>query len=445
MTGRFLNSTRREFIAGTATLAAAGIAGMRPAFSAEVDWKRFSGSTLDVNLVTSARSETLLKHLDEFEELTGITVNAEATPEQEQLQRTETELGSGKPSFDVVHFSYHLQKRQLEKGGWLADISGFVQDSTLTDPALVEGDFVQAGLTFAKDSDGVLRSLPFSADYWILYWNKALFKAKGLAYPTTFEKLVSAAEALTDPSTNTFGFAARGLKNANVPVWTSLMLGYDRDAIDANGNLATDSPEAIEAAALYKRLMTTTAPPGVAGFDWAEARSAFAEGKVGMWLDGIRLAYPLENPGESRVVGQVGYGVMPKGPNAHATGTLGEGIGVTASSEKREAGYLFCQWAISPAMGARLLQSGAGVPFRKSILADQAVRTGVPMPGEWIDAIAGSGDISRPAFPVIIPLTEFRDTFGVALNNMITGGDPETELRGATEAFKTVLESSEKA
>jgi multiple sugar transport system substrate-binding protein len=135
---------------------------------------------------------------------------------------------------------------------------------------------------------------------------------------------------------------------------------------------------------------------------------------------------------------------MPKGPNAHAAGTFGEGIGVTAASEKKEAGYLFCQWAVSHAMGARLLQTDAGIPFRKSILGDQAVRSGVTMPGEWIDAVAASGDISRPALPVIIPVTEFRDTFGVALGSLIAGGDPATELKEATETFKPVLEQSER-
>lgn len=97
-------------------------------------------------------------------------------------------------------------------------------------------------------------------------------------------------------------------------------------------------------------------------------------------------------------------------------------------------------------MGARLLQAGAGVPFRKSVvLGDPKVREGVTMPGEWVDAAAGSGEISKLALPVIIPVTEFRDTFGVALTNLISGGDPAAELKKATEAFKPVLEKSEKA
>ncbi|MBW9113627.1 sugar ABC transporter substrate-binding protein [Rhizobium cauense] len=442
MPSSFLNPTRRGFLAGTAALGASGLIGIRPA-AAAVDWKRFAGTTLEVNLVKSPRSETLIKYLPEFEELTGIKVNAEATPEQQQRQKTTIELSSGKPSFDVVHMSYHVQKRQFEKGGWLADISGFLKDPSLTDPSLVESDFAEAGMTFAKDSDGVLRSLPFSVDYWIVYWNKALFEKKGLSYPTSFDELVSAAEALTDPSTNTYGFVARGLKNANTPVWTTLLLGYGSSPLGPDGKLRTNSDEAVEAAKLYQRLMTKAAPPGVSGFNWAEAQSAFLQGKIGMWLDGVGFAPPIENPEKSRVVGQVGYGIMPKGPKAQAAATTGDGLGVVAASQKKEAAYLFCQWAISHDMGARLLQAGAGVPFRQSVLEDQKVREGVKMPAAWLDAVAGSAKVSQLALPIIIPVTEFRDIYGVGLTNMIGGADPASELKTATTQFEPVLARSE--
>jgi multiple sugar transport system substrate-binding protein len=423
-------------------LGSAALISSRPA-SAAVDWKRFSGTTLDVNLVKSPRSETLVKYLSEFEALTGIKVNAEATPEQQQRQKTVIELSTGRPSFDVVHLSYHVQKRQFEKGNWLADISGFLKDPSLTDPTLREGDFADAGLLFAKDAQGVLRSLPFSVDYWILYWNKALFEKKGLSYPTNFEELVAAAEAITDPSSNTYGFVARGLKNANTPVWTSLMLGYGAAPINAEGKVDASSKEAVEAAKLYQRLMTKSAPPGVSGFNWAEAQSAFLQGRIGMWFDGVGFAPPIEDPQKSRVVGKTGYGVMPKGPAAQAAGTFGDGLGVVEASTKKEAAYLFCQWAISHDMGARLLQAGAGVPFRQSILTDPKVREGVKMPGEWLDAVAGSGKVSKLALPVVIPVTEFRDIYGVALTNMIGGADPEAELKKATAQFEPVLARSE--
>ncbi|MGO8666268.1 hypothetical protein ACC805_36890, partial [Rhizobium ruizarguesonis] len=69
----------------------------------------------------------------------------------------------------------------------------------------------------------------------------------------------------------TYGFVARCLKNANTPVWTSLLLGYGSSPLGPDGKLRTTSQEAIDAAKLYQRLMTKTAPPGFSGFNWAEA------------------------------------------------------------------------------------------------------------------------------------------------------------------------------
>src|SRR6478736_3969525 len=242
--------SRRSVLAGAAAAGAFGLSGL-PA-RAEVNWKKYAGTKLEVILAKGPRGDNLQKNIKEFTDLTGIQVESEQIPEQQQRQKAVIELASGKPSFDVVHMSYHVQKRQFEKGGWLADISGFLKDPSLTDPSLVESDFAEAGMTFAKDSEGKLRSLPFSVDYWIVYWNKELFEKKGLSYPATFEEMVSAAEALTDKSSNTYGFVARGLKNANVPVWTTLMLGYGTTPLGPDGKLRTTSDEAVEAAKLYQ-------------------------------------------------------------------------------------------------------------------------------------------------------------------------------------------------
>ncbi len=116
--------TRRQVLAGSAALGAAlgaGRAGVGPA-AAAVDWKRHAGTTLEVNLIKSPRGDTCQKYQKEFEELTGIKVNSEQTPEQQQRQKAVIELTSGRPSFDVIHISYHVQKRQFEKAGWLADL-----------------------------------------------------------------------------------------------------------------------------------------------------------------------------------------------------------------------------------------------------------------------------------------------------------------------------------
>lgn len=443
MPNETLHLSRRRFLAGTAAVTALALAGVRPSWAAGVDWKKHAGTTIEVNLTKNPRGELLRKYQAEFEALTGIKVNSEATPEQQQRQKAVIELTSGRPSFDVIHISFHAQKRQFEKAGWLADLSPFMADPALTDASLNEGDFAPAGLSYAKDGEGRIRALPFSVDYWIVYWNKELFEAKGLAYPETFDAMLAAAKALTDKEAGTSGFVARGMKNANTPVWTSLMLGFGQQAIGEDGTILADNDKGVEAAKLYQALMTETAPRGVTGFNWAECQSAFLQGKVGMWFDGVGFAAPLENPELSRVVGKVGYGVVPAGPAGRAAPTLGDGIAVTEASQNKEAAYLYCQWAVSKEMGARLFQAGAGVPFRTSIVEDAEVRKGVTMPAEWADAVAGSAKVSQIALPVVIPVTEFRDIYGVALTNLLGGADPATELKAATEQFKPILERSE--
>jgi len=164
-----------------------------------------------------------------------------------------------------------------------------------------------------------------------------------------------------------------------------------------------------------------------------------------MWIDGVGWAPPLENPNTSRIVGKIGYAVVPKGPGGQYSATYGDGIGVAQASPKKEAGYLYCQWAVSKIMGARLLQSGGGVPFRNSILNDETVRAGVKMPRAWLDSVIDSAKVSKLGLPVVVPVAEFRDILGAAITATLSGADPAAELKKATDQFRPILERSEKA
>jgi multiple sugar transport system substrate-binding protein len=62
-----------------------------------------------------------------------------------------------------------------------------------------------------------------------------------------------------------------------------------------------------------------------------------------------------------------------------------------------------------------------------------------------VDCMLGSVKIALPGLPIIVPVTEFRDTFGIALTNMINGADAATELKKATAEFQPVLDKSEKS
>src|SRR6266496_2849368 len=327
------NGARRRLVkagAATAALAALPGFGVRGAQAqGAFDWKRFKGEKIEVFLVKSPRGDQLTKYHKEFEDLTGIGVGSEMIPEQQQRQKAVIEFNSGNPSFDVIAISYHVQKRQFAKNNWLADLRPMMNDKALTDPNLDFNDFAKGGLNYAVEPDGRVNSMPFNLDPWVVYYNKEIFSAKSIAYPKTFAEMLDAAAKLNDPTKGVAGFVARGLKNANVPVWTSFLLGYGGGFADSNGKLMTDRPEAIEAAKMYQTLLGKYGPQGVAGFNWNESQSLFLQGKAAMWLDGIGFAQPLEDPTKSRIVGKVGYGVMPAGPKQRVSALFADGEGIS--------------------------------------------------------------------------------------------------------------------
>lgn len=420
----------------------AALAQGTPAAAGNFDWTRYAGAEIDVLLALSPRSDLLTQYQPEFEDLTGIKVNADVVPEQQQRQKQVIEFTSGNPSFDVTAVSWHVQKGLFGKGGFLLDLRDFLNDPTMTAPDYDFDDFSQAAIAFATQPDGRIDTIPYNIDYWILYWNKELFDQKGVAFPKTFDEMVAAAEALNDPANGIYGFVARGLKNANTPVWTSFMQGWDAVTVDDEGNLHTTDQPAVDAATLYQTLLANYAPPGVSGFNWNECQTTFSQGGAAMWFDGIGFATPLEDPSKSKVVGKVGYGLQPAGPVAQHSGTFGDGLGVSAGSDQQGAAWFYCQWATNKENQARILAAGAGAPARNSAYSNPEALANLKVPQEWVDTLVASGKIGLPSLPQIVPVTEFRDIFGIALTNMITGADPLTELQAATEQFQPILEAS---
>lgn len=442
------NQRRRLLQAGLGAAALGAVPGAGQ-FAAQAqgtfDWKKYKGEKIEVFHIKSPRGDLLTKYHKEFEDLTGITVGSEMIPEQQQRQKAVIEFNSGKPSFDVIAISYHVQKRLFGKNRWLEDVRPMMADKSLTDPNLDPGDFAKGGMNWAVQPDGRLDSLPFNIDPWVLYYNKEIFDAKNVSYPKNFAEIVETAAKLNDPAKGISGFVGRGLKNANVPVWSSFLLGYGGGFIDANGKLMTETAEAVNSAKMYQTLMAKSGPQGVAGFNWNESQSLFAQGKAAMWLDGIGFAQPLEDPTKSRIVGKVGYGVMPPGPKQQVSAMFGDGQAISSFSSKKGPSWLYLQWASNKANQARMLEAAAGAPVRNSAYVNAEALKSLKVPRAWVECMLASARIAQPGLPVIVPVTEFRDTFGIALTNMISGADAATELKKATAEFQPVLDKSEKS
>jgi len=435
---------RRHLLQASAGILAAPAIVEKVGAATAFDWKQFKGQKIEVNYQLSPRADIAKASLKAFEELTGIRVGFEQIPEQQQRPKAALEMASGRPSFDVLQIAMHVQKRQVEAAHWMEDLNPYLKDPTLTTPDFDLADFSKPSMAVGTAADGKMTAIPYNQDLFILFYNKALLAEAGFtAPPKTFDELYAMAKKMTDPAKGVYGFVGRGLKNANVVLYDTFLLGWDQETVTPDGKtLLTASPKAIEAAQFYQKLMRDCGPPGSVGFNWNEAQTTFMQGRAAMWIDGIGFSAPLLDPSKSRIVDKVGFSAVPAGPFAHNTATFIDGIGVPAGAKNKKAAWYFCQYAASQASMKEILRSGAGTPPRSSAYNDPEVVKNGKFPKDWFDATLASLKIARAGLPVIVPVTEFRDTIGVGLTNIVGGADAATELKKATETFQPILDKA---
>ena len=431
---------RRRLMGTAAALLAAPPLVEKVGAQSAFDWKQCKGQKIEVNFGKSNRADVFQAQQKEFEELTGIKVGSEQMAEQQQRTKVVVEFSSGRPSIDVVGVALHVQKRLFEKSKWTTDLRPLLADPAATSPDYDVGDFGGPGVQACTAADGRMHAIPMNQDVFILYWNKALLAEKGVAVPRTLDEIYAAARLLTDRPRGIAGFVARGLKNANVPVFTSFLLGQNQETISPDKRaLLLETPEAIWAAELYGKLQRECGPPGVVGFNWQECQTTFMQGRAALYVDSIGVSAPLIDPARSKVAGQIGFGPLPPGPKGNFTPMFTEGLSIAEASKNKRAAWLYVQWVTGKKMLAETLRVGASTPPRASIYDLKEIRAASALPPEWFVTAQASQKIGRSGLPEIESVTEFRDTFGIALTNIIGGADAATELRKATEAFRPVL------
>lgn len=431
---------RRSLLAASAALPIFNIVETANAQS-KFDWKMARGAKIEVNFQKGPNADVLERNHKKFEELTGIRVGSEQIPEQQQRPKVALEMSTGRPTFDVVAVALHVQKRLIERGRWMEDLRTWIRNPDVTSPDFDFADFAAPALRWGTGADGAMHTLASNYDVWLMFWNQALFAEKGVTFPKTMDEMLAAARTLTDKSKGIYGMVGRGLKNANLPLYTSFLMGMDQDTVSADGkSLLMNTDQAIWAGEMYKRLLTETAPPGVVGFNWSESQTSFSQGKIAMWIDGIGFSAPLIDPTKSRIAKDVRFSPVPPGPKAHHSATFCSGLSIPAASKNKLAAWLYIQWAAGKEMGKEQVRLGAGTPPRASIWRDQSIQQGSPFPKEWFETSAECQRIGRPGLPEIVSVTEFRDVYGVALTNTLGGADVKTELAKATEAFKPILD-----
>jgi len=229
-----------------------------------------------------------------------------------------------------------------------------------------------AGATDQVTVDGKLYELPFRNDFWVLFYNKDIFDAAGVDYPTndmTWEEYDELARKVTD---TTFGSQIYG---AHYHTWRStvqLCAVLDGKHSILDGNYDFMKP--------YYEMVLNQEKDGVCRkytdlkTEGLHYSAAFSGGDVAMlnmgsWFIATMMTNLKSGEYDSSLCGNWGIVKYPHADGVPAGSTLGTitGLAVTSASDTPDAAWDFVKW-VSGEEGAAVMASSGNFP---AIMTDE--------------------------------------------------------------------------
>ncbi len=223
-----------------------------------------------------------------------------------------------------------------------------------------------AGVTDQVTVDGKLYELPFRNDFWVVYYNKDLFDAKGLAYPTndmTFEEYDALARQITD---TTFGSQVYG---THYHTWRSAVQLFG--VLDGKNTILDGNYDDFKP---YYEMVLNQEADGVCRkytdlkTEGLHYSAAFSGGDVAMmnqgsWFIATLLTNIKSGEYDSALCGNWGIVKYPHAEGVEAGSTLGTitGLSVTTQSDTPDEAWDFVKW-VSGEEGAKVMASSGNFP-----------------------------------------------------------------------------------
>ncbi len=397
--------------------------------------KPLDGVTLNVASQNDQFAAVMAKLAPQFKDETGATVKVDILDYGSLLTKTTADFIAHSGGYDVI-------TTDIVWAGQLA-----ANDSTVELRPLIKRDSKEIDvddiypvlMKSLGNYGGKQVSFPFAGYANVLAYRTDLYKAAGLKPPSTMEELVADAYKLTDPAKKQYGFVANGQKGPAVAQdWMQYNAEMGGSILNAAGKPALNSAANIKSLTVYRDLFQKAAPPGAADYDWGGREESFRQGlsaNMQTWSVGAPGYY---DPKMSKIVGEVGIEVAPRGaglPKVYGVG--GWGLAINADSKHKEAAWTFIKWITSKKVHKQMNMMGAGSFLRKSELRDPELNAKFP----FLPVIAesfehGDGDY-RPRIP---EYPRIQDILGTAVNAVLVGNtDPKSALDEAQKAAEKLF------
>ena len=392
-----------------------------------INWKQFAGTELNVIATSMPVSEVYKLKLSQFEELTGIKVNYQLFEDTDRRKKQIVDFSSGIGEFDVGNIG-HSNREEFAQPGYLESLTKYLNNTKLTDKAWYNfedypKDVIAAGYSKAGD----LVYIPYTAEYYLIWYLKDVFDQLGLKAPQTWDEYVQVTKAIDDAriagKITAYAYIDRVLPGASEGGWSFTCSASRYGLTLVNFDTMTsyvNTAKGIEFMDWYTSWAKKYGPPGSSNWTWPDVAQAFGQGQLAMCIGGNASYKTIEDPTKSKVAGKIGYAhpVMKDG----GKDPLWEwGWGINAASKNKEAAWLFVEWLTSPTL-MNEIGPEYGCPARASTYEDPAYIKAMPNK-EFIDAQVWMMTQGIDAHPQVISAkwAEALDIISREMNNVVAG------------------------
>ncbi|TPW31891.1 sugar ABC transporter substrate-binding protein [Pararhizobium mangrovi] len=404
-------------VAGVALLAITSLVATASAQQG-FDWKAHKGDTVSFLANNNPVATAILKHQDEFEKLTGITLKVDKYQEQQMRQRLLTVMNAHSDEVDVFMTLPSREGKQFAAAGWYEDLTPYTKQKVTSD---YDFNDLSPALVKAATFDGVFTGVPLNIEGPLLYYRTDVFKDCGVSPPESIDQIGDVAKKLKSCKSNMTAFASRGLKPA-LPYTFSVFLHNMGGSYMKDGKSNLCSPEGKKALSAYADLLKTYGPRGVVNYSFYQLTTLYRSGRSAMSFESSN-EFPSIMEGGARLK-DTGIMPLPKGAGGSHPTSIGWALAISKFSDDPDAAWYFVQWATSPQMQAKLAVDGIAPP-RKSVSQNADYRKWLqqqPIRQDWqkaIDHLAAEGT-SEVGYP-IVQNPESREYIGQAVDSILLG------------------------
>lgn len=254
------------------------------------------------------------------------------------------------------------------------------------------GDFDKSMIT-GLSADGNLYALPYDVGPMVMFYNKDMFKAAGLADPKpgwTTDEFLADAKKLSGS-----GKYAIAQNSADLNIESQVLAYNGGRVVDSNGTINASDPQFAKGLQWVSDLTNVekVAAP-IAGGDTSFSSNEFLAGSTAMHIDGPWSLLDAK----AKAKFNIGITTLPAGPSGTATFSAGSGWGISQSCKTPDLAFKALETMTGPDMLGELATEGRALSARTAEQANWFKHAGIPGADATIKA-ASSTAVPMPSSP----------------------------------------------